>query len=204
MLLVLIHQSWRQLRSQRLVSQCSPIRASMRAAIMCAAQREMSVHFTSMHVFIWLHSPSGYPRRSTQDQSPAVNSEIFDHSSPYIDTFIVALSWDQSFITSHSLWTRPPANIAKNIYTHNMLLLTLFTSLCLIFPYVVADRAITEWTAMGDSYASGVGAGAQPADDTNRCFRFPNAYPAVMQSGDGSIQPNPVKWNNVACSGNTA
>ena len=57
---------------------------------------------------------------------------------------------------------------------------------------------------MGDSYASGVGAGEQPADDTNRCFRFPNDYPAVMQSGPGLLQPNPLKWNNVACSGNTA
>ena len=56
---------------------------------------------------------------------------------------------------------------------------------------------------MGDSYASGVGAGPQPADDTNRCFRFPQAYPPVMQSGPGSIQPNPLAWNNVACSGNT-
>ena len=57
---------------------------------------------------------------------------------------------------------------------------------------------------MGDSYTTGVGAGEQPKDDTNRCFRFPNAYPAVMQSGPGSLQPNPQKWNNVACSGNTA
>ena len=64
-------------------------------------------------------------------------------------------------------------------------------------------QAITEWTAMGDSYGSGVGAGPQPADDTNRCFRFPQAYPPIMQSGPGSIQPNPLKWNNVACSGNT-
>lgn len=63
--------------------------------------------------------------------------------------------------------------------------------------------AITEWTAMGDSYASGVGAGEQPPDDTNRCFRFPNAYPVILNSGDGSIQPNPSKFNNVACSGNT-
>ena len=71
--------------------------------------------------------------------------------------------------------------------------------------YVQAgNRQINEWTAMGDSYASGVGAGPQPADDTNRCFRFPNAYPAIMQTGPGSIQPNPQKWNNVACSGNTA
>lgn len=56
---------------------------------------------------------------------------------------------------------------------------------------------------MGDSYASGVGAGPQPANDTNRCFRFPQAYPAVMQSGDGALDPKPEKWNNVACSGNT-
>ncbi|KAL8648496.1 MAG: hypothetical protein Q9210_004953 [Variospora velana] len=56
---------------------------------------------------------------------------------------------------------------------------------------------------MGDSYASGVGAGPQPADDTNRCFRFPEAYPAVMQNGDAALDPKPEKWNNVACSGNT-
>ena len=56
---------------------------------------------------------------------------------------------------------------------------------------------------MGDSYASGVGAGEQPPDDTNRCFRFPNAYPVVLNSGDGSLEPNPSKFNNVACSGNT-
>lgn len=59
---------------------------------------------------------------------------------------------------------------------------------------------ILEWTAMGDSYASGVGAGHQPADDTNRCFRFPNAYPVVVQAG---LKPVPLKFNNVACSGNT-
>ncbi|KAI9890971.1 MAG: hypothetical protein M1814_003472 [Vezdaea aestivalis] len=53
---------------------------------------------------------------------------------------------------------------------------------------------------MGDSYASGVGAGPQPPDDTNRCFRFPNAYPVVAQS---QLKPAPLKFNNVACSGNT-
>lgn len=62
------------------------------------------------------------------------------------------------------------------------------------------DGQVPEWTAMGDSYASGVGAGPQPADDTNRCFRFPNAYPVVVQA---KLQPNPSKFNNVACSGNT-
>lgn len=62
------------------------------------------------------------------------------------------------------------------------------------------DGQVPEWTAMGDSYASGVGAGPQPADDTNRCFRFPNAYPVVLQA---KLEPNPSKFNNVACSGNT-
>ena len=56
---------------------------------------------------------------------------------------------------------------------------------------------------MGDSYASGVGAGPQDANDQYAgCFRFPLAYPPTMQSGAGSIQPNPLVWNNVACSGN--
>ncbi|KAI4244220.1 MAG: hypothetical protein LQ352_006885 [Teloschistes flavicans] len=54
---------------------------------------------------------------------------------------------------------------------------------------------------MGDSYASGVGAG--PQDGWNICLRFPEAYPAVMQNGDGALDPKPEKWNNVACSGNT-
>ena len=63
------------------------------------------------------------------------------------------------------------------------------------------DGPINEWTSMGDSYASGVGAGPQPENDKNRCFRFPNAYPAVLQT---SLKPQPPHWNQVACSGNTA
>jgi lysophospholipase L1-like esterase len=63
-----------------------------------------------------------------------------------------------------------------------------------------ADGQIVEWTAMGDSYASGVGAGPQPPDDTNRCLRFPDAYPVVVQA---ELKPVPSKFNNVACSGNT-
>lgn len=62
------------------------------------------------------------------------------------------------------------------------------------------DGQIPEWTGMGDSYASGVGAGTQPPEDTNRCFRFPNAYPVVVQA---ELKPVPSKFNNVACSGNT-
>ena len=86
-----------------------------------------------------------------------------------------------------------------------MLPRNLFVFVSLLPLYVqAANRAVNEWTAMDDSYASGVGAGEQPADDTNRCFRFPNAYPAIMQVGAGPLQPSPLKWNNVACSVNTA
>ncbi len=61
---------------------------------------------------------------------------------------------------------------------------------------------ITEWTAMGDSYATGIGAGTAPQEpDPYRCFRFSNAYPNLMQSGPGSLQPSPDKFNFVACSG---
>ena len=57
---------------------------------------------------------------------------------------------------------------------------------------------------MGDSYASGIGAGALPqTPDPDRCFRCSNAYPELIQSGPGSLQPNPEKFNFVACSGAT-
>lgn len=62
------------------------------------------------------------------------------------------------------------------------------------------DGSVAEWTAMGDSYASGVGAGPQPEDQKNRCFRFPNAYPNVAQD---ALNPRPAKYQHVACSGNT-
>ena len=62
--------------------------------------------------------------------------------------------------------------------------------------------AISEWTAMGDSYASGIGAGdLPPTPDPDRCFRCNNAYPKLIQSGPGSLSPNPEKLNFVACSG---
>ena len=54
---------------------------------------------------------------------------------------------------------------------------------------------------MGDSYASGIGAGTLPQEDRDRCFRCSNAYPNLIQSGPGSLQPSPQKFNFVACSG---
>lgn len=64
-------------------------------------------------------------------------------------------------------------------------------------------RPVAEWTAIGDSYASGIRARPQdPIDSFAGCFRFPLAYPPIIQSGPQFFQPNPFKFNNVACSGN--
>lgn len=72
------------------------------------------------------------------------------------------------------------------------------------FKVLFLPNAITEWTAMGDSYASGIGAGDLPqGPDPDKCFRCRNAYPEVMQSGQGSLRPNPDIFNFVACSGAT-
>lgn len=60
---------------------------------------------------------------------------------------------------------------------------------------------ITEWTAMGDSYASGIGAGVRSTTDNDRCYRFTLSYPRIMQSS--SFQDIPGKLNHVACSGRT-
>ena len=66
----------------------------------------------------------------------------------------------------------------------------------------LSSNGVTEWTAMGDSYASGIGAGALPQDpDPDNCFRCGSSYPRIMQSGPGSLQPNPGQFNFVACSG---
>ena len=68
----------------------------------------------------------------------------------------------------------------------------------------VRDPAhVQEWTAKGDSYASGVGAGTQSPGEINICLRFVQAYPPIMQSGPEAIQPTPATFNNFACSGNT-
>jgi hypothetical protein len=55
-----------------------------------------------------------------------------------------------------------------------------------------------EWTALGDSYASGVGAG----DYINgrRCLRYNSAYP-VLLNGDPFLSPLDHIFNNVVCSG---
>jgi hypothetical protein len=57
-----------------------------------------------------------------------------------------------------------------------------------------------EWTAWGDSYASGVGAGRYI--DGRRCLRYAEAYPVwINDDPDKSLPGSGGKFNNVVCSG---
>ena len=58
-----------------------------------------------------------------------------------------------------------------------------------------------EWTAMGDSYAAGVGAGTGlPFFRFDTCYRYDGAYPYVLNQ---NLQPPAETFNFVACSGET-
>jgi hypothetical protein len=59
-----------------------------------------------------------------------------------------------------------------------------------------------EWTALGDSYASGVG-GGEYIKDSYRCLRYDHAYPVVM-NGDSRLPSGDHKFNNVVCSGSNS
>lgn len=60
-------------------------------------------------------------------------------------------------------------------------------------------RDTFEWTALGDSYSSGVGAGNYLAD-AYRCLRYESAYP-VLINGDARLPTGDHQFNNVVCSG---
>ena len=65
------------------------------------------------------------------------------------------------------------------------------------------NAEIYEWTAMGDSYAAGIGAGAEyPRYGLrDKCFRFNQSYPQLLQQQ--SLIPKPQILNFEACCGNT-
>ena len=65
----------------------------------------------------------------------------------------------------------------------------------------VQERAPSfEWTAWGDSYASGVGTGKYI--DGRRCLRYEEAYPIWIQDDPSNLLPGSGgKLNNVVCSG---
>ena len=60
-----------------------------------------------------------------------------------------------------------------------------------------------EWTAWGDSYASGVGSGNYI--NGRRCLRFQQAYPGLISGDPERLLPvSGGKFNNVVCSGSHA
>lgn len=86
--------------------------------------------------------------------------------------------------------------------------LFLFATPLLAYPAVDTDekahlqeRAPSfEWTAWGDSYASGVGSGDYI--DGRRCLRYADAYPILFQNDPSNEIPGTGgKLNNVVCSG---
>jgi hypothetical protein len=60
-------------------------------------------------------------------------------------------------------------------------------------------RDTFEWTALGDSYSSGVGADGYTSN-SYRCLRYDHAYP-VLINGDQRLPEGDHKFNNVVCSG---
>ena len=63
---------------------------------------------------------------------------------------------------------------------------------------VPRDDPQFEWTALGDSYASGVGSTGYV--DGRRCLRYDQAYP-VLLNGDAGLAEGEHIFNNVVCSG---
>lgn len=60
-----------------------------------------------------------------------------------------------------------------------------------------------EWTAWGDSYASGVGSGNYV--NGRRCLRYDEAYPVWINDDPKNLLPGSGgHFNNVVCSGATA
>ncbi|KAI9826472.1 MAG: hypothetical protein M1819_007365 [Sarea resinae] len=83
-----------------------------------------------------------------------------------------------------------------------------FAAPLLAYPTVDADETAHlqerapsfEWTAWGDSYASGVGTGQYI--DGRQCLRYKEAYPLWIQDDPNNLLPGSGgKLNNVVCSG---
>jgi hypothetical protein len=62
-------------------------------------------------------------------------------------------------------------------------------------------RDVFEWTAMGDSYSSGVGAG-EYVPGTYRCLRYGQPHPFLINA-DSRLPQGDHQFNNVVCSGSS-
>lgn len=66
---------------------------------------------------------------------------------------------------------------------------------------ITRDR-LFEWTALGDSFASGVGSGNYV--DGRRCLRYDGAYPVIMNKDTTTFPSGDHVFNNVVCSGSSS
>ena len=62
-------------------------------------------------------------------------------------------------------------------------------------------RDTFEWTAFGDSYSSGVGAG-EYINGCFRCLRYDKAYP-VQMNNDSRLPSGGHEFHNAVCSGSS-
>ena len=92
-----------------------------------------------------------------------------------------------------------PFRASKPIMRHQWLLVTLFQG-SIAWPTLLATREDNkfEWTALGDSYASGVG--STKYIDGRRCLRYDQGYPSLLNNDPDFANKDHV-FNNVVCSG---
>ena len=83
---------------------------------------------------------------------------------------------------------------------HQWLLLSILQS-AIASPasFVPKEAKKFEWTALGDSYASGVG--STTYKDGRRCLRYDQAYPVQMNDDKRLGNNKDHIFNNVVCSG---
>ena len=82
---------------------------------------------------------------------------------------------------------------------HKWLLLSLFQGAVAGSNLIEARQdSRFEWTALGDSYASGVGSTTYV--DGRRCLRYDQAWPVLLNNEPGLSSTNYI-FNNVVCSG---
>lgn len=78
--------------------------------------------------------------------------------------------------------------------------MNILTTLSLLAAPLALASPNFEWTAWGDSYASGVGTGRYI--DGRRCLRYEEAYPVWISDDPDDLLPGEGgKFNNVVCSG---
>ncbi|KAK4118392.1 SGNH hydrolase [Parathielavia appendiculata] len=105
--------------------------------------------------------------------------------------------------STRSRSARSQLGLGVSSFIPNMWCFTMRASailLSLLLPIALSQVIEGGWTAFGDSYAAGIGAGSKHASDTGDCRRRVNAYPNQIQT-DGSLAGGSnVQFSFQACS----